>query len=450
MEDLCRKIIELSDRQKPDPEYQASLKELQKHLSYGDKQALMAEQASTLAQHLTGLDPCDHALGFSHLLAAKADLLPADEVQQEWFLTTAAAFFQKADGAQLRLAGGKFAKICATFVRVSLDLGKALEGILPLRAAMQTIRPAPACLTPAHVGYLQLCLQAQFYHAALPYVEESITQVDPCTGLQARDILLYFLFAGRVFIGLKRFQEACRCFAQATRVPCKFANAILLEIHKKHCLTALLASGMDLRVVQFPQCPQQGLKQHAAPYDHFCTLVRNEPSSSTASSHLEKQQELLTRDGNWGLAKQCMTLLRDRQRYAMSKSHISASLARFSKLHQMGSMDETEIAIREMVATYGVDLKISQTKSAVWFGNNTENTDEPAHTSSSLHNSIHATFNAMCQLQTTSTQIAKSRVYIQATAANNPTGALGDISPSVKQKGNPNQAESSPETNQVQ
>merc|ERR1712086_308649 len=107
MEDLCRKIIELSDRQKPDPEYQASLKELQKHLSYGDKQALMAEQASTLAQHLTGLDPCDHALGFSHLLAAKADLLPADEVQQEWFLTTAAAFFQKADGAQLRLAGGK-------------------------------------------------------------------------------------------------------------------------------------------------------------------------------------------------------------------------------------------------------------------------------------------------------------------------------------------------------
>ena len=40
----------------------------------------------------------------------------------------------------------------------------------------------------------------------------------------------------------------------------------------------------------------------------------------------------------------------------------------------MGSMDETEIAIREMVATYGVDLKISQTKSAVWFGNNTENT----------------------------------------------------------------------------
>ena len=41
----------------------------QKHLSYGDKQALMAEQASALAQHLTGLDPCDHALGFSHLLA---------------------------------------------------------------------------------------------------------------------------------------------------------------------------------------------------------------------------------------------------------------------------------------------------------------------------------------------------------------------------------------------
>ena len=91
----------------------------------------------------------------------------------------------------------------------------------------------------------------------------------------------------------------------------------------------------------------------------------------------------------------------------------------------MGSMDETEIAIRDMVATYGVDLKISQTKSAVWFGNNTENMvqlsgygfmnvtlavlqDEPAHISSSLHNSIHATFNAMCQLQTTSTQVCCS------------------------------------------
>ena len=93
-------------------------------------------------------------------------------MQQEWFLATAAAFFHKADGAQLRLAGRKcklhceprhitepavaVAKICATFVRVSLDLGKALEGILPLRAAMQIIRPAPTCLTPAHVGYLQV------------------------------------------------------------------------------------------------------------------------------------------------------------------------------------------------------------------------------------------------------------------------------------------------------
>jgi COP9 signalosome complex subunit 3 len=65
----------------------------------------------------------------------------------------------------------------------------------------------------------------------------------------ALDLLRYFYYAGMVFVGLRRFEEACDCFRTVLATPAHALSAVVLESYKKLLLVmALLPSSSALPV----------------------------------------------------------------------------------------------------------------------------------------------------------------------------------------------------------
>jgi COP9 signalosome complex subunit 3 len=63
------------------------------------------------------------------------------------------------------------------------------------------------------LDFVQLCLLAKCYRTALPIIDEEIFEVSTeATGLQSKDLLCYFYYGGRVYLGLKQYKKALEFF----------------------------------------------------------------------------------------------------------------------------------------------------------------------------------------------------------------------------------------------
>jgi hypothetical protein len=84
------------------------------------------------------------------------------------------------------------------------------------------------------VDLLQLSLLAHNYSLALEMVEEDLLEVVPSqTGVTAKDVALYSLYASMVLAAMKRFHRASELLIQALIIPTHTLNAIQLACYKK-------------------------------------------------------------------------------------------------------------------------------------------------------------------------------------------------------------------------
>lgn len=67
-------------------------------------------------------------------------------------------------------------------------------------------------LTPIHTDFLQLCLLSKSYNAALPVLEENIFEINEGSGITPKDLLCYYYYGGRAYIGMKQFKQALEFF----------------------------------------------------------------------------------------------------------------------------------------------------------------------------------------------------------------------------------------------
>ena len=108
------------------------------------------------------------------------------------------------------------------------------RGLGALAAAVRAVAPSRHHLTPQHVDVLQLSLLAHNYTAALQLVEEDLFEVVPAhTGVAAKDVALFCLYASMVLCAMKRFHRASELLIQALVIPTHTLNAIQLACYKK-------------------------------------------------------------------------------------------------------------------------------------------------------------------------------------------------------------------------
>ena len=155
------------------------------------------------------------------------------------------------------------------------DAFQPWEAIPPIRSAILRVDPSGSTFTSSHVIFVQLCLEARAYTAALPVLDHTIfhfppttnklaensmfpylsshhdsssTFITPDSGLSAkldhRDHLIYFLYGAMIFMGLKKWKRALHFLEIVIMSPVvNNISKIQMDAYKKWVLVSLLYKG---------------------------------------------------------------------------------------------------------------------------------------------------------------------------------------------------------------
>lgn len=84
--------------------------------------------------------------------------------------------------------------------------------------------------------FVQLCLLAKCYRTALPVIDDEIFEVSTeTTGLQPKDMLLYYYYGGRVYVGLKMYKKALEFFKLVSEYREILVDNLFTNILGVHC-----------------------------------------------------------------------------------------------------------------------------------------------------------------------------------------------------------------------
>jgi len=95
-----------------------------------------------------------------------------------------------------------------------LEQGTPLRAVVPLRTALTKLRPGSEVLTPLDADFLQVCLLAKDYRAALPVLAEEVLAIanPEDYNFKPKDLLRYFYYGGMIFVGTKQYGKALEYF----------------------------------------------------------------------------------------------------------------------------------------------------------------------------------------------------------------------------------------------
>jgi len=246
--------------------------------------------------------------------------------------------------------------------------GQPKVAIRPLRDAIPKLQPTAECLTLAHKSFAMVCLKAKMYHLALPVIEQRLVEVDPKkTGLAPRDILLYFLYSGRLQIGAKNFVAASDCFQQALTMPCSCVHAIMVELYKKYVLASLLATGSAPVLPKYTsQLVQRHVKNLCSMYDALATAYATN-SRTQLQKAVDDNIEKIRGDGNEGLVKQCLAKMTTGNVARLTQTYVTLSLVDIARSVELPDAHAAEMKVLDMIAQKQIFASINEADGMVSF-----------------------------------------------------------------------------------
>lgn len=104
--------------------------------------------------------------------------------------------------------------MCQRFAEVHQEQKLPLAAIRTLKIAITKLRPNSESLTALHADFLQICLLAKDYRAALSVLADEILALahPDSYNLKPTDVLRYFYYGGMIYIGIKDFIKALEFF----------------------------------------------------------------------------------------------------------------------------------------------------------------------------------------------------------------------------------------------
>ena len=159
-------------------------------------------------------------------------------------------------------------------VHIWINSGQPILAIRPVRSAILRLDPIGYSMTSSHLLFIQLCLRTRSYLAALPVIEKDICHIPAhsdenylrrsqfrlcsrssnaiyitaASGLSTRigttHYLKYFLYAGMVYLALKKWHEALHALEAVISMPSSNSTSVIMvEAYKKWILANLLSKG---------------------------------------------------------------------------------------------------------------------------------------------------------------------------------------------------------------
>jgi len=359
------------------------------------------------------LDPVAHSLGYAYVLAAKT---MAPKLDGSRFFGQAAKFLISCSGPQIRLAPGKTAQICKKFAQISIENGLALRAVKPLRSALQKLRMSSDSVTPAHADFVQVCLVAKCYGAAVPILEDEIFEVNPeVSAITPKDLLLYYYYGGMIYTGLKDFKKALAFFKTGISIPAMVLSQIMVESYKKFLLLSLLVHG---RLIPIPKYASGVIQRHSkTSFPHYQELATAYSTNSTDDVHKIAQQhfEAFTKDKNFGLVKQCIQSLYRRNVQKLTQTYLTLSLQDIATSVKLKSAQEAEEMIVRMVDKGEIFATINQKDGMVSFHEDSEQYDTTSMLNF-LDQQVQGSIDLAKKVRAADESISCSPAYLQKTS----------------------------------
>jgi len=329
------------------------------------QEELIGRNVHQVDDALNALDPNRYCLAWLYFLYAKSC---APRFDPQRFISQARVFLENSNPQHIRLAPSRFARIGRRFTELLVELRQPIRGIVPLRSALVALSSEPKHITPLHTDFVQLCLLSKCYRAAIPVLDEEAFEVSTeITGLMPRDLLAYFYYGGRVYVGMKQYKKALEFFRLAFTAPAVALSAIMAEAYKKYVLVALIVYG------QIPASPKytssvitRHIKNATTPYAELATAYAThniEEVSKIFAKHLDVYQK----DGNLGLARQVLRALSNTNIKRYTQTYLTLSLDDIAKSTGLGSVPEVESTLLRMIEDNEIFASINQKDGMVAF-----------------------------------------------------------------------------------
>jgi COP9 signalosome complex subunit 3 len=362
---------------------------------------------------LSILDPKIHTLGWMYILAVKSVVASVDPAR---FAVQVRTLIPVANTTQVRLAPSKFARLCQRFAEIHQEQKTPLASIKLLKIAITKLRPNSESLTPLHADFLQMCLLAKDFRAALPVLgDEVLALAHPENyNLKARDVLRFFYYGGMIYTGVKDFGKALEFFKMGFTVPAIVVSAVMVESYKKYVLVSLLYQGSLKPVPKYTSSVvQRHLKGLCPQYQDFANAYA---TNSTDEVHKVATQhaEVFTKDSNFGLVKQCIQDLYRRNIKRHTQTFLTLSLSQIAESVKLASPKDAEKAILRMIEEGQIFASINQKDGMVSFNDNPEGYGDNRMLNH-LDQQIKRTIELAHKLRTVDRDIASSPVFIQKT-----------------------------------
>ncbi len=317
-------------------------------------------------------------------------------------------------------------KIARRFTEVAVEARVPLRAVQPLRAAVAKIRAQPDQLTPVHADYLQVCLLAKLYKAGAALIEDDLVELEPgATGMQPRDALRYFYYAGLVLTGLKEYRRALEYVKLAWTAPAMCLSAIMLEAYKKYVLLALLVHGaLPAQPPKYvSSMVQRQLKAACPQYLELATAYATRSTDElhkVGGAHLEA----FTRDRNFGLVRQVIMSLYRRNIQRSTQTYLTISLADIADSVKLPNAKEAEKRILRMIEAGEVFATVSHRSGMVSFHEEPEKYDT-TRTMRVIDHGLHRVMQLGARLRRIDETVSASTAYLQRTALHERGGRGG-------------------------
>jgi len=343
------------------------LKQLAEYLLKNE--GAIAKNAGSIDKALEELDTKLHTLGYTILLSIKAQQEMEDVTM---FISQCQRLFLNCSRDQALLMDSRFYFIANVFSIALTKLGLAIQGILPLKNALAVARPDDNTLTPIHADFLQLCILARCYNAALPVVKSTILSVVRSKQFTHTFYLRFHYYGGMVFLALKDYPNALHFFDRVVSARAVVLSAIMFEAYKKYILASLLVEG------KAPSAKNSMVLRHlkalTQPYQEFATAYATK-SVEDINKCVEANGEHFLKDKNLGLIRQCINTLYNNNIKAYTKTYLTLSLSGIAEGAKIQKIEDVESRLLRMIEKGAIYASVSQKDGIVSFSESQEKYD---------------------------------------------------------------------------
>jgi COP9 signalosome complex subunit 3 len=268
-------------------------------------------------------------------------------------------------------------------------------------------------IVPQHWMLAQIAILSKSYNYGVSVFDSDPFHVEPeTTAIDARDVRLFFYYAGICYLGMKKWSSAVEWFKTVIAAPAIVPSAIQVESYRKYVLASLLSTGSVESAPRYAN-PQllRHLKQLSQPYDELATAYG---TNSTDDVHkcAEANHEVFRKDSNFGLVKQVIKSLYRRNIQRLTKTYLTLSLDDIAKQVKLPSTADAERLILQCIENGEIFATISQKDGMVSFQENPEQYNS-SRTLHMLDSNLKRTMELLRILQNTEESVSLSHKYLE-------------------------------------